>query len=297
MILSRRHMPLNAMRAFEAAARHCHIRKAAEELGVTHGAVSRQVKQLEGLLGVELFDRGHNRLSLTSPGQRLFAGVQQGLDKIAESILYLDPESMSGSLVIASTPSISAGWLVNAIGEFSRRYPEIEMRLVNIDPLQREFPAEVDIAICYGPPEAEHRDVIELFRERYFPVCHPTLLQSEQPLAKFQDLLAYPLLHDRHGHWESWLALCGVKEQATQQVYFQDSFQVLTAVREGFGIGLMDRVEVQRDLRSGQLIALFEQTVEASQSHFLVMDKPLKATVRTRLFAEYLQRDFLGQDE
>lgn len=290
MILSRRNLPLNAMRAFEAAARHCHLRKAAEELGVTHGAVSRQVRQLEETLDIELFDRSHNRLSLTSAGQRLLPGVREGLDRMAESTLYLDPDSMSGSLVIASTPSISAGWLVTAMGEFSRKYPEVELRLLNINPLERELPAEVDVAICYGRPEAGHRDIIELFQERYFPVCHPSLLQGAAPITQAQDLLRFPLLHDHHSLWPRWLDRMAVEGKASQQMHLQDSYQVLMALREGCGIGLMDRVDVHRDLCNGQLVSLFDDTIEAEQRHFLVVEKPARSTKRARLFAEHLQR-------
>jgi LysR family glycine cleavage system transcriptional activator len=290
MILSRRNLPLNAMRAFEAAARHCHLRKAAEELGVTHGAVSRQVRQLEEILAIELFDRSHNRLSLTSAGQRLLPGVREGLDKIAESALYLDPDSMSGSLVIASTPSISAGWLVTAMAEFSRQHPEVELRLLNIDPLERELPAEVDVAICYGRPDVGQREIIELFQERYFPVCHPSLLQGKAPINSPEDLLRHRLLHDHHNLWPRWLNRMAVEGRAQQQMYLQDSYQVLSALREGCGIGLMDRVDVHQELCSGQLVSLFDETIEAEQRHFLVVEKESRSTVRARLFAEHLQR-------
>ncbi|WP_156820766.1 LysR substrate-binding domain-containing protein [Dasania marina] len=297
MILSRRNLPLNAMRAFESAARHCHLRKAAVELGVTHGAISRQVKQLEALLAVELFDRSHNRLALTSAGLRLLAGLQEGLDKIAESALYLDPESMSGSLTIASTPSISAGWLVMAMGEFAHRYPEIKLRLLNINPQQLDLPSEVDVAICYGKPDLGQRDSVLLFRERYFPVCHPSLLRAEQLVQKPVDMLAYPILHDHHGYWAPWFAAYGVQELPRQEIHFQDVYQVLTAVREGFGIGLLDRVDVQRELNSGQLVALFDDIVEAKESHYLVMNKIEKRSVRVRLFEEFLRRYLLLPEE
>ncbi|WP_101756717.1 LysR substrate-binding domain-containing protein [Oceanicoccus sp. KOV_DT_Chl] len=290
MKLTRRNLPLNAMRAFEAAARHCHLRKAAEELGVTHGAVSRQVKQLEQQLRVELFDRGHNRLALTSAGQRLLLGVQEGLDKIAASALYLDPESMAGRLTIASTPSISAGWLVRLMGGFSRQFPEIELHLLNIAPQQRELPSEVDVAICYGRPEAKQREIVELFRERYLPVCSPQLLDAAKPLDNPEQLMGYPLLHDRHGHWLRWFAAVGLgQERALQNMYLQDAFQVISAVREGYGIGLIDAIEIETDLQKGTLVTLFEQSVLAEQAHFLVTEQVQKMTVRSRLFVEYLQ--------
>ncbi len=290
MLLSRRHLPLNAMRAFEVAARHCHLRRAAEELGVTHGAVSRHVRQLEDLLGVPLFDRSSNRLVLTSAGNRLLTGVKQGLDIMAESALYLDSESMAGRLVIASTASISAGWLVTAIGEFNQRYPEMEVSLQNIDPMQMEIPAEVDVAICYGKPHARRREVKELYRENYFPVCSPKLLNAERPLQRIEDLLHYPLLTDRHGHWSRWLTEYNVNDEAAKTLYFQEAFQVIHAVREGFGVALVDRSEVARDLQNGNLQALFSESVAAEQSHYLVTDAAVRMTVRARLFVEHVAR-------
>ena len=292
MPVSRRNLPLNALRAFEATARHCHLRRAADELGVTHGAVSRQVRLLESRLGVELFDRSHNRLSLTAAGRRLMLVVGEALDRITESTLYLDPESMAGSLLVAATPSISIGWLLAMIREFSQRYPEIELRLINIEPQQRELPPEVNVAICFGEPDSSVRVVRELFRERYFPVCSPGLLRDNAPINRASDLLSYPLIHDQHGRWQRWLANHSLQAvDAQNNLYLQDSFQVISATREGCGIGLADRIEIARDLRSGNLIALRDDTVEARQSHYLVTDLPHRMTVRARLFAEHIVRE------
>jgi LysR family glycine cleavage system transcriptional activator len=289
--LTRRQLPLNALRAFEAAARHCHLRQAAAELGVTHGAVSRQVRQLEDQLGARLFDRHHNRLSLTAAGRRLMLTVGEALDRIVESTLYLDPDSMAGGLVVASTPSITTGWLLALIRDFSRRYPEIELRVLNIGPQQRELPSEVNLAVCFGEPEGAHWITRELFREHYFPVCSPGLLRDGQPVNQPADLLHYTLVHDQHGRWQRWLANQGLQAgMAPQNLYLHEPFQALAAVREGCGIGLVDRIEVSRDLRSGSLVALSEKTVEARQCHYLVTEQPQRATVRARLFTDYLLR-------
>jgi LysR family glycine cleavage system transcriptional activator len=292
MAVSRRNLPLNALRAFEVAGRHCHLGRAAEELGVTHGAVSRQVRHLEQALAVELFDRSHNRLTLTAAGRRLQATVGDALNRITEGTLYLDPESVAGTLVVAATPSISTGWLLATIRDFSRKYPEIELRLVNIEPWQKELPADVSVAICFGEPDEPQRLLRELFRERYFPVCSPGLLAAGEPVNRAIDLLAYPLIHDQHGRWQRWLSRQSLDASlAPQNLYLQDSFQVLSAAREGCGIGLADRIEVANDLRSGNLVALSEETVEASQSHYLVTDQPQRMTVRARLFADYILRE------
>ena len=291
MPLSRRKLPLNALRAFEVAGRHCHLGLAAEELGVTHGAISRQVRRLEAQLGVSLFDRSRKRLSLTTAGQRLQASVGEALDHITESTLYLDPDSMSGSLVVATTPSISTGWLLGSIREFSSRYPEIEVRLVNLAPGQETLPPEVGVAVCFGEPRESRRDVRELFRERYFPVCSPALLAQGEGVNRPADLTRYPLIHDRHGRWKRWLGRhAPAATPAQQNLYLEEVFQALGAAREGCGVALADRIEVANDLRTGQLVALADETVEASQSHYLVTEQADRMTVRARLFADHVLR-------
>ena len=196
MALSRRNLPLNALRAFEVAARYCHLGLAAEELGVTHGAVSRQVRQLEDQLGVTLFDRSHRRLTLTTAGRRLSVTVGEALNRLTDGTLYLDPESVAGRLVVATTPSISTGWLLAMISAFSEKYPEIELHLVNIQPGQKQLPPEVSVAVCFGEPEEPHRLVRELFREQHFPVASPALLAAGHPVGNASDLLRYPLIHE-----------------------------------------------------------------------------------------------------
>ena len=289
--MSRRRLPLNALRAFETAARHCNVRAAARELGVTHGAVSRQVRHLEAQLGVALFERSHNRLSLTSAGRRLMQTVGEAFDRIAESTLSLDPQSMSGSLVIGSTPSIAVGWLLRVIGDFHRKYPEVQLKLENIAPGQITLPADIDVSICYGAPEITSRVVTELFTEHYFPVCSPALISEREAPVNPEDLLTYPLLIDRHEHWSRWFECRGVEAaNIGNQLFVQESYQVISAVREGYGIGLADRIEVARDLRRGNLIAVFEDTVPAEHSHYLVHDCGERLNLRARIFIDFLQQ-------
>lgn len=289
MLLSRRKLPLNALRAFEVAARHCQLRAAAEELGVSHSAVSRQIKQLESLLQLELFDRSHNRMNLTSAGQQLLEGVSKSLDNIAETVLHLNPDSVEGGLVIASTPTIGSGWLVSVITDFCRRYPDVNIRLLNIEPRQQVLPSEVEIAICYGEPDPGGRDCKALFRENYFAVCHRSFLSEAEGFSKPQELLQLPLLHDRHDLWQSWFTSIGITETIPQQIFFEDSFQVLTAIRSGFGVGLVEKIEVQDELKRGELVQLFNHAVQGSESLFMVMDNEQRATLRAKLFVQHLQ--------
>jgi len=291
MLISRRHLPLNALRCFEAAARHCHLRRAAEELGVTHGAVSRQVRILEDALGVALFLRAHNRMQLTSAGTRLFHTVEDALDRISEGALYLDPDSMAGSLTIASTPSISVYWLISLIGEFSQKYPEIDVRLINIQPGQRQLPAEFDVAVCFGEPDEPRRVCRELYRERLFPVCSPKLLGSERALETPRDLLELPLIHDRHGLWGRWFESQGMGgAQAARNLTLQEAFQAILAAREGYGVALADRIEVARELREGSLVRLLDAVIEGPRATVLVCDEQERQPLRTRVFIDHLQR-------
>ncbi|MEP5567524.1 MAG: LysR substrate-binding domain-containing protein [Halioglobus sp.] len=295
MEISRRSLPLNAMRAFEVAARHCHLRRAAAELGVTHGAVSRQVRQLEEQLGIDLFDRGGNRLTLTQEGKRLAQAVGDALDQLTEGALSVDPASLSGELVVAAPPSISACWLLAMIGDFNRSYPEIEIRLDNIQPMQRELPNEIEVAVCFGEPIAPKKVIRELFREKYGPVASPALLPGGGGGLEPSSLLQLPLIHDRHGRWTRWLANNGLgPREVSANLYVQDSYLGICAARDGCGVFLADRIEVSSDLRNGNLIALGGQTVEAQHSHYLVTEQPEVISARAQLFAEYLGRELGG---
>lgn len=292
MQLSRRNLPLNALRSFEAAARHCHLRRAADELGVTHGAVSRQIRQLEDQLGVELFDRSGRSLVLSEQGRRLLLVVTDALDRLTEGTLSIDPGSLRGGLVVGAPPSISACWLLAMVGTFQRRYPEIEIRLEDVQPMQREIPPEIEVAVCFGEPEVPRRVVRELFRERYAPVASPRLVTAGEVGGAARELLRFPLIHDRHDRWQRWLANEGLDpQQPLIHLHVRDSYLGICAAREACGIFLADRIEVSADLRNGNLVALAEPSVEAKFSHYLVTDHADAISVRAQLFAEYLVRE------
>lgn len=290
MLLSRRHLPLNALRAFEAVGHRGHLRKAAEDLGVTHGAVSRQIKLLEETLEVQLFNRDKKQLTLTSAGSRLLEAVSGGFDQITEAALYLDPGNMQGPLYIASTPSLSATWLIGMIGEFSRAYPEVEIHLLPIEPRQQELPAQFDVAICYGEPTIGDHDIAHLYQESYRPVCSPTMISSEAPIQSVADLYQYPLLHDRHRFWERWLREYGTDGQAQCNLHLHESFQALSAARRGFGIAMADSLEIREDLKSGQLIQLFEKAIPALYAVYIVTQTEQRATLRAQVFSEFVQK-------
>ena len=290
MYLARRKLPLNALRAFETAAKHCHLRKAAEELGVTHGAISRHISHLEDQFDTLLFTRSHNRLSLTPAGYKLFQGLKQGFDIITESTVMLENPVLEGQLVIASTTSISSSWLVKCIGEFHRRYPDIELRLKTISPFQTELASDIDVAICYGLPEAPDRSSEKLYREQYFPVA------SERRFAHLVDdlpaLLGAPLLVDRHHHWSRWLDKFAPEHQSVRKLFFEDNANMVVAAKEGLGVALCDPLEVQDELQSRELMVLADRAVDSEQDFYLVCRYSQYASLAAQLFADYIRRFF-----
>ena len=141
-MFDRRTLPLSALRAFESAGRHLHMGRAGDELGVTHGAISHQVRILEQYLGIKLFIRANNRLKLTSSGEHLLDAVRDGFECIIDGALRLDPDSLTGSLIIACTESTGASWAVMHIGEFQLQYPQIDVHVVEVQPQQKDIPRE-----------------------------------------------------------------------------------------------------------------------------------------------------------
>ena len=197
----RRLPPLNALKAFEAAARHESFTRAAEELSVTQGAVSHQVKALELQLGVKLFNRERQRLVITEAGREYLTVLRDALDRIAVGTERLLQRQSSGVLTVSTSPDFAAKWLVNRLGRFAEDHPSIDLRvsatLHHVD-FARE---DVDLAVRHGDGNWPGLDVARLSAEHLFAVCSPKLLAGRTRLAKPSDVLKFPLLHvdDRRG--------------------------------------------------------------------------------------------------
>src|SRR5215210_1816923 len=211
----RRLPPLNALKAFEAAARHESFTRAADELCVTQGAVSHQVKALEATLGLKLFNRERQRLVITEAGRDYLAVLRDAFDRIALGTARVVQRQSSGALTVSTSPDFAAKWLVNRLGRFAEEHPSIDLRvsatLHHVD-FARE---EVDLAVRHGDGTWPGLDVARLSAEELFPVCSPKLMTGRNKLAKPADLLRVPLLHlDDRRDWARWLEAAGVAEPA-----------------------------------------------------------------------------------
>ncbi len=291
--MARRLPPLNALRAFEAAARHLSFTKAADELNVTQAAISHQVKALEERLGVVLFRRLNRALLLTDAGQGFLPPLREAFDQMAAATERLRVDDSRGVLTLTTLPSIAARWLVPRLGRFREAHPDIDLRIDASQHLTDFVRENVDIALRYGGGEWDGMRADRLMTEDFFPVCSPRLLDSDPPLREPADILHHTLLHDNSPtDWTMWFLAAGIEGgDPTRGPAFTDSSLVLQAAAEGQGVALGRGVLAAADLEAGRLVRPFDLSLEAKYAYYLVCpqataESPKIASFRAWLLAE-----------
>lgn len=264
--------PLNALRAFECAARHLSFTRAAAELHVTQAAISHQVKALEEYLGLKLFRRLNRALLLTEEGQAYAASLNEAFALMQHATGRLYALQAASPLTVSVLPSFAARWLVPRLGRFRQRWPDADLL---IDPSTRLADlqgGEVDVAIRYGRGRYPGLHAERLLGEALFPVCSPQLLASAGQLAQAADLARLPLLHDDdHGDWLAWLDAVGAKNvQAMRGSVFTDSSLLLQAAIAGQGVAMARGVLADDALREGLLVRPFPQSLPVELAYHLV---------------------------
>lgn len=258
--------PLNAVRAFEAAARHLSFTQAAAELHVTPAAISHQIKGLEAHLGVALFRREPRRLLLTDAGQRALPGLREAFDHMAEALAAVQPREEGRVLTVSVVPSLASKWLLPRLEGFRRAHPEIEMRLdASARLVDFERDTDVDLAIRHGTGDYPGLHVDALLPAARVPVCRPALLNGAPPLRTPQDLRHHTLLHvpwqccsDLDPDWPEWLATAGVTGIDTRRgPRFNEHAYAIQAAIDGAGVLLASTVLVADDLAAGRLVVPF----------------------------------------
>jgi len=285
--------PLNALKSFEAAARHESFTRAAEELCVTQGAVSHQVKALEAVLGVKLFQRERQRLIITEAGRAYLAVVRDALDRIAVGTERLVQRQNSGLLTVSTSPDFAAKWLVHRLGRFADKHPDIDLR-VSASLHHVDFAREdVDVAVRHGEGDWPGLDAVRLCAERLFAVVSPKLMSSRRPLAKPADVLQLPLLRLSDGNaWDRWFAAAGLDapERPRGAVLNRPSMLV-DAAADGQGVALARTSLAAWDLINGRLVRPFGISLRLSKNYWIVCPQataklPKIATFRTWLLKE-----------
>lgn len=281
--------PLNALRAFEAAARHLSFKKAAKELHVTPGAVSHQVKLLEAHLGVQLFRRLTRALELTTEAYAMLPKVREGLDALQAAVERVRSREEMIPLVVVAPPNFAARWLVPRLASFTDAHPDIELHLASRQSMvdgRENGHATSTIArpdapvamVRFGTGHYPGSHVDEVFSAVYVPVCSPKLLKGEHPLKTPQDLRYHTLLHDdtvieegARPTWNDWLHSQGVTDiDATRGPHFNNAALALDAAIEGMGVTLAIKPLVTTDIEARRLAVPFDISAPTGYAYYLV---------------------------
>src|SRR5260221_13631963 len=270
----RRLPPLNALKAFEAAARGESFTRAAEELSVTQAAVSQQVKALEATLGLTLFNRERQRLVITEAGREYLAVVRDALDRIAVGTERLVQRQTSGVLTVSTSPDFAAKWLVHRLGRFAEAHPDIDLR-VSATIQHVDFAREdVDLAVRHGDGNWAGLDAVRLCSEQLFPVCSPKLVSGRNRITKAADLLKFPLLRlDDWKNWSRWFDAAGVAAPVTQGPVLNRASMLIDAAVDGQGIALARTTLAAWDLINGRLIQPIDVSFRMSNTYSIVWPK------------------------
>jgi LysR family transcriptional regulator, glycine cleavage system transcriptional activator len=282
--------PLNALKAFEAAARHESFTRAAEELCVTQGAVSHQVKALETELAIKLFNRERQRLIITEAGREYLNVVRDALDRIAVGTERLLQRQSGGVLTVSTSPDFAAKWLVHRLGHFAEAHADIDLRisatLHHVD-FARE---EVDLAVRHGDGNWPGLETVRLSAEQLFAVCSPKLLSGRRRLEKVADVLKFPLIHlDSRADWTKWLQGLGVDDaDVAHGPVLNRASMVIDAAINGQGIALARTTLAAWDLIHGRLVRPFPDSMPVARTYWIVCPKATVTFPKIATFREWL---------
>jgi LysR family glycine cleavage system transcriptional activator len=281
---------LNALRAFEAAARRGSMKAAAAELFVTPGAVSQQIKSLEESLGAPLFRRLKGGLTLTETGAALYPVLRESFESIARALERLKRREQAGPLTVSVLPSFAAKWLVPRLGRFRERHPEIDVRIsanVHLADFTRE---DVDVGIRHGQGEYPGLRSDRLLSVPLYPVCSPRLLNGGHPLREPADLRFHTLLHDDSPReWRRWLKLHGVRGvDAERGPVFNDAAMAVEAAVEGQGVAMTRAELAEQDLAEGRLVKPFDLSLPIEAAYYFVSPEAVADWPKVVAFREWL---------
>lgn len=289
--------PLNALKSFEAAARHLSFTKAAEELFVTQAAVSHQVKALEDYLGTPLFIRRNRALLLTEAGQSYHLDIRQMFEQLTAATSRIMLASEEGALTISVPPGFAILWLVPRLSRFHEAHPDIEVRLKAVDEITGSLTDYIDVAIYYGRGGWPGLRSYRLHKEYLIPVCSPLLKQGPKRLQQPADLHQHTLLHDEtRNAWRQWFQKMGEEppERKSGPV-FSHSALALQAAVHGQGIALANNVLAKPEIESGHLVRIFAEALPTQDAFYLVCREAQAETGKIATFRQWLlaevQRD------
>ncbi|MBS0295553.1 MAG: transcriptional regulator GcvA [Proteobacteria bacterium] len=301
----RRLLPLNALRAFEAAARHLSFTKAADELHVTPGAISQHVRQLEDHAGGALFRRDGRGLELTETGRAALPLLREGFERLLDASALLREPPRRRQLSVSVAPSFAGKWLMPRMERFHAEHPDVEVWISADMEIVDLSEGAVDVAIRYG--RGQYPDVIaeRLLQETVLPVCSPALLEGKNPIRSPKDLAQHTLLHDLSidqdpscPDWAMWLKARGISSiDPRRGPRFNQSALVIEAAVMGQGVGLAKRSLAQADLEKRRLVAPFaDGSTTVDFAYHVVLPRNRPPSAGAQLFVEWLKREAVAYE-
>ncbi|HUL97713.1 MAG TPA: transcriptional regulator GcvA [Usitatibacter sp.] len=285
--MARRLPPLSALRPFEAAARLESFSRAAEELHLTHGAISRQVRALEEHLGAGLFRRHGKRVALTPAGRAFAERVRAALEEIAHAADEAGA-SRENRLTVSVLPSFASRWLMPRLIRFMDAHPKVEVNVIASTALANFAAEEVDVAIRFGRGPWPALACEHFLDDEYFPVASPRARVPKHP----RDLAGFRLIREDRDYWQEWMRAAKVDlEVPPTGPLFNDSTYSLQAASRGEGIALARRSIVGEDLERGTLVKLFDVTVPSRESYWFVSPKPLADAPLVKAFRDWVKAE------
>jgi LysR family glycine cleavage system transcriptional activator len=281
---------LNSFRAFEAAARHLSMRKACDELHVTHAAISRHIVKLELWLGRSLFERRPRKIALTYEGETLYGALTTAFDYIQHAITRLSDSRHPERLVISVDPDFAALWLVPRLGEFSNLVPDILIEILSEESLKSFDDPRTDCAIHYAEAGLNLPNRELLFRSSLFPVCAPNVMQAT-PMRSPEDLRHCMLLHDRTLlEWQEFSRETSVTTQMNLDVgrIFNTTALCLDAAARGQGVAMGDDFLADVYLSEGRLIRPFEYSVLSKNAYYFIAPDGVAQDPAVEAFRKWL---------
>jgi LysR family glycine cleavage system transcriptional activator len=287
--------PLKAVRYFESAARHLSFSKAAEELNVTHSAISHQIKALEEWIGQPLFERTGRALRLTEAGRQFLPPVRSAFRQLTDAAEDLRQANRGGPLTVSVLPSLASKWLVPRLFDFRSKHPEIEVRISATDRVEQIGQGGIDIAVRYGRGRWPGVEAELLLQDDLFPICSPALLQGDVQLKQPSDLQHFNLLNDstweaaRFDFWHQWLAQAGVTGLELKGGFsFNYSNLLVQAAIDGLGIALGNTLLAGDDLKAGRLVKPFDITISLDTAYYVVYVRDALKRPKIRAFRDWL---------
>ena len=300
----RRLPPLNALRAFEAAARHLNFSRAADELSVTPGAVSQQIQNLEDYIGAALFKRTPRGLLLTDAAQTALPALREAFDRLAEAASLLTAAVDGRRLTLTAPPSFAAKWLVPRLGRFEQAHPQVDVWLSADMDLVDFAGGDIDLAVRYGAGAYPGLETQRLMQETVIPVTSPETVAAN-PLNAPSDLARHVLLHDGSPDadescpdWQMWLAARGIKGvDGSRGPRFNQSSLVIEAAMAGRGVALAKRALAQDDLDAGRLVAPMAISTNVDFAYYVVHPKAKARLPQVKAFVTWIVAEAAAHDE